>query len=386
MKNRIFPLFCTAIFVLCGCFLASCHEHALQWTVKKEATCEQTGIEIQKCDGCDETGESREIPATGHREGDWNVTTEATCEKPGEKSLLCANCGAVLKTETLAVTDHEYGDWTSVVDATCTESGREVRACRFCRNTETRPVEAIGHVFDGWFLKKEATCAEEGERERKCKNCDLTETETVPKTAHTYGDWVVSESTCTQNGSESRTCSACGAVETQTVPAPGHVFTNWTVTTEATYEAEGSRTRTCTGCGMTETETIPMLELTKEEKRQLALQVAQKIAASITATSDLEKVEQAAYLVSQYSRNCRYTMEGEDYSQAYGVFVKGEYSCAGSTRALGMVLDCLGIRWEHVNENEYTHQWCRVWINGEEGFADGQAGIAGFGKHPAEID
>lgn len=42
-------------------------------------------IEIQKCDGCDETGESREIPAVGHREGDRNVTTGATCAEEGER-------------------------------------------------------------------------------------------------------------------------------------------------------------------------------------------------------------------------------------------------------------------------------------------------------------
>lgn len=41
-----------------------------------------------------------------------------------------------------------------------------------------------------------------------------------------------------------------------------------------------------------------------------------------------------------------------------GVFVDGVYTCAGTTRALGRVLDYMGYGWQHVNENKWVHQWC----------------------------
>lgn len=119
------------------------------------------------------------------------------------------------------------------------------------------------------------------------------------------------------------------------------------------------------------------------QKEQQARSVAREIAASIKGKTDLEKVQKAAVVVSRYCNDAQYTMSGKDYATAYGVFVKGEYSCAGSTRALGMVLEYMGYRWEHVNPNQYTHQWCKLTMDGKQGFADGMAGFAGYGQHPA---
>lgn len=126
--------------------------------------------------------------------------------------------------------------------------------------------------------------------------------------------------------------------------------------------------------------------LSEKEKNQQALTVAKQIASVIpTNVSDLERVSEAAYIVSFYCQFCEYTMEGKDYRTPYGVFVKGEFSCAGATRALGMVLECMGYEWEHVNENGYTHQWCKLTMDGQVGFADGQGGFAGYGEHWAAM-
>ena len=54
-----------------------------------------------------------------------------------------------------------------------------------------------------------------------------------------------------------------------------------------------------------------------------------------------------------------------------GVFVAGVYTCAGTTRALGRVLDYMGYSWQHVNENKWSHQWCIVTMDGQAGYADG---------------
>lgn len=55
-----------------------------------------------------------------------------------------------------------------------------------------------------------------------------------------------------------------------------------------------------------------------------------------------------------------YTMEADHYNDPYGYFILGGASCAGCTRATGLCLNILGIPYEHVNENQYKHQWCRV--------------------------
>ena len=75
------------------------------------------------------------------------------------------------------------------------------------------------------------------------------------------------------------------------------------------------------------------------------------------------------------------TLKEKVYNDILDGIVKGEYSCAGATRALGLVLDCMGYQWTHVNENQYGHQWCSLYMDGQLGFADGQIGLAGYGEH-----
>ena len=122
----------------------------------------------------------------------------------------------------------------------------------------------------------------------------------------------------------------------------------------------------------------------EKDKYLQALAVAQEIANSIGEGTDLERVQAAAEIVSRYCANDTYTTEGNDYYTAYGVFISGEYSCAGATRALGMVLECMGYEWEHANENQWSHQWCRLEMDGQSGFADGQGGFAGYGSWSVE--
>ena len=55
-----------------------------------------------------------------------------------------------------------------------------------------------------------------------------------------------------------------------------------------------------------------------------------------------------------------YTTSTAHYNDPYGYFVAGVSSCAGCTRATGLCLNVLGISYEHVNENQWSHQWCRV--------------------------
>lgn len=59
-----------------------------------------------------------------------------------------------------------------------------------------------------------------------------------------------------------------------------------------------------------------------------------------------------------------YSEEAPHYNDAYGYLVSHVASCAGSARTTGLCLNMLGMSYEHVNENQWSHQWCRVNIDG----------------------
>ncbi len=99
---------------------------------------------------------------------------------------------------------------------------------------------------------------------------------------------------------------------------------------------------------------------------------------------DVEKVAYAAGIVRAYCDLGTFTYEGKIYRTAYGVFIGGQYSSAGATRALGLILDYLGITWVHKNINTWAEQYCQVIVDGKEGYADAIIASAGYGKHPNE--
>lgn len=99
---------------------------------------------------------------------------------------------------------------------------------------------------------------------------------------------------------------------------------------------------------------------------QQAYNVALQI---VTPLKDLRRQEQLfgiaralRYLFE--SGRVRYSTSVPHYNDPYGYFVLGVASCAGCTRATGLCLNILGIPYEHVNENKWNHQWCRVNVNG----------------------
>ncbi|GAA4074539.1 hypothetical protein [Amphibacillus indicireducens] len=124
---------------------------------------------------------------------------------------------------------------------------------------------------------------------------------------------------------------------------------------------------------------------TKNDKDAQARAVAKEIVASIPSGTDLERITAASEAVQRYTYDAEYMMTGENYNLPYGVFIAGEYSCAGTSRALGMLLEIMGYQWEHINPNQYTHQWVTVKnMDGKVGWADGQVGLAGYGEYPFE--
>lgn len=131
-------------------------------------------------------------------------------------------------------------------------------------------------------------------------------------------------------------------------------------------------------------------QLTQAEKEKEARKVAREIVSHIKGTDELDRIRQAAMYVGRFASQGEYTSSDKDYRTAYGVLVKGVYTCAGTARALGMVLEEMGYKWQHINANKNTHQWVELTVNGQKVWADafptllmmGKDGMAGYGDYP----
>lgn len=125
--------------------------------------------------------------------------------------------------------------------------------------------------------------------------------------------------------------------------------------------------------------------LTEEQAREADLH-AQLLASIILNNpendTDLKKITEAAKMVDLYSyRPSRREPVGIDYRSPYGLFITKNFTCAGETRALGRVLDFMGYTWTHAHENENTHQWVIVHMDGQIGYADPQGAYVGYGEY-----
>lgn len=105
-------------------------------------------------------------------------------------------------------------------------------------------------------------------------------------------------------------------------------------------------------------------KMSQEEFSQ-AYEAARKIVeplAGLSREAQLYGVAIALRLITE--KQIDYSMSAPHYNDPYGFFVLHNASCAGCTRATGLCLNMLGLPYEHVNENEYQHQWTRVNLNG----------------------
>ena len=98
---------------------------------------------------------------------------------------------------------------------------------------------------------------------------------------------------------------------------------------------------------------------------QEAFEMAYIIAAQFSRQSRQEQLEGIYEYLRMFTElMMSYTDTDKHYNDVYGFFVLNAASCAGATRAVGLCLTILGIPYEHVNENQWTHQWCRVEVVG----------------------
>lgn len=119
---------------------------------------------------------------------------------------------------------------------------------------------------------------------------------------------------------------------------------------------------------------VPMDQLANRkslQKKATDAQLAQAYSEAlkiVTPLASLSREEQlrgiAKALRSRFDAGMQYSTSSDHYNDPYGYFIEGSASCAGCTRATGLCLNILGIPYEHVNEGEWSHQWCRVNVNG----------------------
>ncbi len=96
---------------------------------------------------------------------------------------------------------------------------------------------------------------------------------------------------------------------------------------------------------------------------QKAYNAAAKIVKPLLGKSKQEQLVGIMTGLREYfDNNMTYSMSAPHYNDPYGYFIKKSASCAGCARATGLCLSMLGFKYEHVNENQYTHQWARVKI------------------------
>ena len=119
-----------------------------------------------------------------------------------------------------------------------------------------------------------------------------------------------------------------------------------------------------------------------ESEMTQAYNVAKSLLEPIRGLSRKDQVIQIAVILRRWFDNgMTYTMKLKHYNDPYGYFVLKWGSCAGCARATGMCLNMLGFSYEHVNENQYSHQWARVKVGNEYWICDAYGLYVG--KEPA---
>lgn len=195
------------------------HKHDYTFSIKKPATCTESGIMLYTCKDNDDSYEE-EIPATGHQHTELRNVSEATCAQEGYTGdTYCKDCGTKLSLgEAIAKTDHTWDAGKITKAATDTESGIKTYTCTKCNTTRTEEIPATGeHPNIEIRGAKSATCLEEGYTgDTYCKDCGikLSSGTVIPSTGHgTKITKFVKEATYTQEGYTGDIyCQDCGVL------------------------------------------------------------------------------------------------------------------------------------------------------------------------------
>ena len=155
--------------------------HTWKETVVKEPNCTTEGLKNYICENCGETKQET-LPALGHDYSkDWTIDKEATCEEPGEKSHHCTKCNNRTDITVIDPLGHAWKE--TIQKPTCTEDGSKVYTCENCEATKQETLPALGHDYsEEWTIDKEATYYEDGSKSHHCSRCDdITDVTIIPR-------------------------------------------------------------------------------------------------------------------------------------------------------------------------------------------------------------
>ena len=246
------------------------HSFNKNWVTDKVPSCTEHGTESRHCDNasCMASTDKRDIPPIGHRWNSSTVKKAATCDETGEMEFACTICGEK-KLEGIDIEGHKFSDeWTVDKAPACTEFGVKSRHCaeKDCTGrTDVTDVQPLGHSFGEWTILKNASCTAEGKREKICDICGEHIQETLQKTEHIFNEkfTIDVEASCVTAGHKSQHCMAAGCTEkinhTEILPK-GHNFSSWKIEKEPTCINLGERRKTCITCGEIIKESLPVVK------------------------------------------------------------------------------------------------------------------------------
>lgn len=210
-------------------------------TVEKDATCTEEGVKIlsKHCTRCGEDITEKDvIPAKGHTPlaPVKEVVKAPTCTAAGSHNevVYCSVCKKVISSEKVVddATGHKYGE--APIEQTCQGA---LYKCEKCGSLKKVAEEATDHDWELTKTTKAPTCTEAGEGTYTCKFCKETKTEEIPALGHNWSQ-IVKKPTCTQDGIAGGTCSRCKQMrDNEPIPALGHTFDADKTTAKAYWDA-----------------------------------------------------------------------------------------------------------------------------------------------------
>ena len=220
------------------------HQHVYTSSIKKSATCTESGIRLYTCKDNDDSYEET-IPATGHQHTELRNVKSATCAQEGYTGdTYCKDCNTKLTSgKVIPKTDHTWDAGKITTVATCNGKGIKTYTCTGCNATRMEEIPATGHQHTELRNVKAATCTQEGYTgDTYCKDCNtkLTAGKVLPKTDHTWDSGkITTATTCSGKGIKTYTCTGCNVTRTEEIPSTGHQHTELRNVKSATCEQEG---------------------------------------------------------------------------------------------------------------------------------------------------
>lgn len=247
------------IFVIA---LTGCNLHIHSFTQKVIApTCETKGYTEFTC-ACGMIAKNDFVSPLGHSNSDWTIIKEATEEETGLQERTCSTCGKV-EQEEIAKQEHSHIFDVNVVEPTCLESGYTEYTCYCGYSYQDNIIYYLGHDFSDWIVTKEPTETTGGKKEKQCTRCGEKIVFDIPRLdhVHNYIKTIV-EVTCENDGYTQYLCDCKDEYKEDIITAPGHKYCDWVVTMEPTDLKDGSKERICSVCNNKEIESIPKLNHT----------------------------------------------------------------------------------------------------------------------------